>query len=454
VTNEGLAEAPDRADHAHRTERGRRLRLTIFTALATKPLAFLIPLVTVPMFLRYLGAERYGLYESIGAIGAWLALSNAGMGLGLMNRLTECYVSGDRELARRYVSTLTVALVGIGFCLLAVVTLAIPFVRWERVFTTQDPLAAVELPWAVWWVTMLTVAGLFLSLPAAIYAAYQDQSRSNLWDAAAKVVTLAAAVAVLYTHLGLVGVILAMTGATVAVRLLNIAYLFFAEKPWLRPRAGDFDRSLLSRLLLEGLALLALQTAMVAIFQTDKLIISNSLGPEAVTGYAIVGRLFMAIQGLVMLFLSPLWPAYGEAIQRGDVAWARRTYMKSLLFGCGAMVAGGLTMFFFHRDLLRLWTREECDVSGSLVLAMTASYTTWIWIGCHSLVLNAAGLLRPQLILMTAHALLNLLVATVLVRHWGVVGVAWAIAISGAATTLWGYPWVLWRHAFRSSRFV
>ena len=100
--------APD--VHAERrAARGRRLRLSIITSLLVKPLALVITAVTVPLFLRYLGEERYGLYESIGALAAWIALTDAGLGLGLINRLTECHVSGDDHLARRYVSSFSVA---------------------------------------------------------------------------------------------------------------------------------------------------------------------------------------------------------------------------------------------------------------------------------------------------------------------------------------------------------
>ena len=139
----------------HRAERGRRLRLAVLTAVATRPLAVLITLVTVPLFLRYLrhepfGDERYGLFQSIGAVGAWLTLSNAGLALGLTNRLPECYVSGDEALARRYVSTQVVALATISLAVFAIFTVVTALVPWNAVYPSNDPLARAEIPWAVW----------------------------------------------------------------------------------------------------------------------------------------------------------------------------------------------------------------------------------------------------------------------------------------------------------------
>src|SRR5205085_1798405 len=91
-------------DRLHGAERNRRIRRSVFTAILTRPLAVVISFVSVPLFLKYLGAERYGLYEAIIALSMWLALSNAGLTVGLVNKLTDCKVSGDRLLARQYIS--------------------------------------------------------------------------------------------------------------------------------------------------------------------------------------------------------------------------------------------------------------------------------------------------------------------------------------------------------------
>src|SRR5687768_2495209 len=91
------------AEHAHRALRKKRLKQSLFSSLITRPISFLLPLITVPLFLKYLGGkERYGLYESIGALAMYIGITNAGLTLGLINHLTECHVSGDREQARRY----------------------------------------------------------------------------------------------------------------------------------------------------------------------------------------------------------------------------------------------------------------------------------------------------------------------------------------------------------------
>src|SRR5688500_4547367 len=69
---------PETDANAHRAERTRRIRLSLLTSLLFRPLAFITPMIAIPLFLRYLGNARYGLYESVAALAAWLGMSNLG----------------------------------------------------------------------------------------------------------------------------------------------------------------------------------------------------------------------------------------------------------------------------------------------------------------------------------------------------------------------------------------
>ena len=438
--------APD-AHAERRAARGRRLKLSILTSLLVKPLALVITAVSVPLFLRYLGEERYGLYESIGALAAWIALTDAGLGLGLINRLTECHVSGDDHLARRYVSSFSVALVVLVLAAAAVLTVAVPLVDWGAVFPAEGEVARRETPAAVWAAGFLVLLGLASSYPTAIYTAHQELHRNNLWDGAAKLATLGACVAVVFTPFGLVGVVVAATGAAVAVRLINTVHLFAVAKPALRPHPRLFDATLLRATLVEAFGLFVINASAMALFQTDKLIIGVVLGPAQVTDYAVAGRLFMMTFAVCGLLIAPLWPAYGEAIRRGDLPWVRWALARSLLVGCAGMLFTGAVMYFFGDEVMRLWTRgQAATVSRPLVLALTPTFILWVWMGFHSIVLNSAGVLRPQMLLIGAHAVLNLAVAIPAARRFGPAGVAWANVVTGLVTSAWGYPWLVRRY--------
>ncbi len=425
-------------------QRNRRLRLAIFSSFLTKPLAVVIPLVTVPLFLKYLGKERYGLYETIISLAGWLSLTNLGLGLGLMNKLTGCYVSQDRALARRHVSTLFCAtamlMVVFALTLLAVV----PFVDWTSFFRMEGTMAQGELANAILLAGVLSLVTVFSNILSPIYSAYQELDRFNYWDGASKLFTLISCFVLAQTQWGLLGVLLAMLGAPVLVRLVNLVFLFAYEKPWLCPKTSLFEWSLLKPMMSEGLCFFLLQMAGVVLFSTDKLIISTCLGPAAVTDYAVVSRIFLMGYGIYLLFLMPMWPAYGEALRRHDWDWVKKHLRLSLWLGCGGVALLGVLLLWQGNAILHLWVGEAV-MPASLVVGLTLSFVFKAWVDCRSVVLNAAGYLRGQIYFWSIQAVLNLLLALTLVRPYGVLGVAWAGPISSVLTSFWGYPLMIKR---------
>jgi O-antigen/teichoic acid export membrane protein len=439
-----------------RQRRETRLRQAVWASLVFKPLSVIVPIVTLPLFLTYLGPVRYGLYESAGAIAVWLAMSNVGMGVGLINRLTECDVAGDQRLAGRYVATLAITLGGIAVAVMAIAAVAVPMLPWATWLRIDDACAAAEATAAIGVACGFTGLGVLAGLAGSIYTGHQESHRSVAWDGVAKLATLAASfLVVLLPSWGTVGVLTATTGVPVMVRLVNLAWLLVAEKPWLRPTLAGFDRGLLGGLLRDGVMMFLLQAACVLLFQSDKLVIAAGRGMDEVTAYSIIGRLFLIGYGVYMMYLTPLWPATGEAIRRGDLGWVAGRIRGAAIAGVAMMLGLGTLLLLAlgpcEAVLRRLTHGADVPISTGLVLATTAMFACRAWVDAFSTALNAAGVLRPQLAFYVIHALLNLAVSAAVVGRFGATGVAWATAITSLATSVWGYP-MLFRREILSGR--
>ncbi len=434
----------------HRDERGKRLKGAIIASLLTKPLAFIIPLATVPLFIGYLGNEQYGLYESLVSLSAWFAASNIGIGLGLMNRLTECFVNDEKEMAARYTCTVLVLTGTLLVSVALVFTVLALRLDWNAVFpmTTSVPRTIIAVSaWA-------SVSGAILSVFAAnvtpIYSAYQRLSSDVMWDAFAKIASLATCFLAAWTSFGIIGVIFAVCWIPPLCRLLNLWVLVRFEMPWLVPRLASFDAQLVAPLLRDGFLFFFLQIASIALFNVDKLVISVLLGPSEVTEYAIVGRLYLAANGLFGVLLTPLWPAFGEALRRKDFDWVNKMIRRSTMWGLTVMLGLTICLGLWGDQIIRIWTRNQVQsVPFALICGLGLSFSCWVWISSRAIALHSMGILRPQILTTGAHALLNVLFALVLVRHFGAKGAAWASCISGMLTSVWAYPWLLQRHIFR-----
>jgi O-antigen/teichoic acid export membrane protein len=435
----------DEHHRAHGRERNRRVIRSVLTALLIKPLALVTTLLVPALFVKYLGKEGYGLYEATVALAALLSITNAGLTLGLVNRLMDCFVSGDTELAKRYVSSLTlslaamVAVVGVGW------TIASATVDWAHALHVSDPALARATPWAVWAAGIATLVGLLSNVPQAVYMAHQEIAAGNVWDGAAKVAVLAASFAIVRTPFGLVGVAVATTWTQVLVSLANTSVLY-VRRPWLRPHLRYFRRDLVGSTLGEGLSMFALQLSVLALYQCDKLIITSVIDPAAVTHYALLGRIYVSAYGLFMILLLPLWPAHGEAVRRGDWRWVRRNVRLSIAVGFALIAGCGAVLLAFGGVVMRILTRGQVnEAPRTLVLAMTATFLARVWADSRSVVLNSASVVFPQVFFFLAHAALNLGVGIWAGKRYGVAGVAWATPITALLTTTWGYPWLMHR---------
>ena len=61
------------------------------------------------------------------------------------------------------------------------------------------------------------------------------------------------------------------------------------------------------------------------------ILLAAKLGSTAVTPYNLILRVLSLTTLSLGLFLTPLWPAYGEAKVRGDFQWIKKTYIRSLI---------------------------------------------------------------------------------------------------------------------------
>ena len=445
---------PHLADpNAFAQERNRRLTSSVLASLLLKPLALLTPLVVVPLFSKYLG-DQYGLFATIVSLSMLLAMSNAGLTLGLVNRLMDCHVNNDRDLARRYVSSLMLTLAGLVLIMIVVWTIVSATVSWGHVFKfkTIDPRALRAVPWVIWITGVSTLVGLLFSMPMSIYSAYQELTIAALWDGAAKIVTLIACIAIVYTQWGMIGVALATCTVPCLMYAVNTFWLF-KRKPWIRPRLSCFDKRLVRSTLRDGLLLFLLQSSVLALFSCDNLIIGTVIDVSSVFQYQLLQTIFISVYGVYMALLTPMWPAHGEAIRRGDWNWVSRALRLSLFVGFGLCLGCGIVLLLFGNTIFRIWTRGQItQISPNVVLAMTAMFVGRVWIDSRSVILTSANVLLPQVYFFVAHAVLNLVVAVVLSKHIGVAGVAWATPLTALVTSAWGYPWLLRRLFHRSAK--
>ena len=358
------------------TENGRaqmRHRAIVLTSLASafaRGMSILTALASVPLTLHYLGTERYGMWLALSAFSALLSFSDFGIGNSVLTAVAHAAGRSEISLLKRQISSAYVAMIGIGIVMLAVLASAYPFVAWDRLFNVTTATAKSEAgpAAAVFFVIMA------LSTPASlvmrIQLGLQQGFRANLWQGGASVAALVALFLATRLQASLPWLVLALAGTPVLFSLFNTLDFFAFRRPGLYPERASFDFGAISKLLKNGALFLALQICAALMLQVNAIIIAQVLGASAVAAYAVPERMFGVVGMISAIFLTPLWPAYGDAAARGDLGWVRRTLRRSLIFGIGGttLISAGLVVL--APQLIRLWVGDAIVTPFILILGL------------------------------------------------------------------------------------
>ena len=405
------------------TARGGRILRAVGSGAAARLVSSGITLLSLPIAVRYLGAERYGVWVTVTSTVVWINLLDLGIASTLTNHIARAFALDDKESAARYFSNALALTVSIVAAAGAAFFFAFPHVNWVALFNVSAPARPQDVTSTVALAAILMLLGLPGNLGSKLLAGYQEVHRNNLAiciGAMGSVLSLGLGV-VLRVSMPVLFVMSAgcLTLASVVTLLVTVTW----SKPWLRPRLSLVSYAAMKGLLSSGSSFFFIQVAGVVVFSSDNLVVSHYLGAAEVTPYSVTWRL-VGLAALVQSLIFPaLWPAYTEAYVRRDYAWIRRTFSLMMKGTVALNLMFAVLLLLFGRALIRIWAGPGAVPTNYLVLAMAV----WSFIsGCMSMescLLAALNRTREQAGLSIVAAVVNIALSIALVRHIGSLGV-------------------------------
>jgi O-antigen/teichoic acid export membrane protein len=222
-------------------ERVRKARLTAITAGIARVIAMLTPLVSLPLTLNYLGAERFGMWQTIVSVVGMMAFADLGMGNGLLTSIAQATGREDRGEAKRLVSSAFFMLVAVAAALLLGFLSLAPFVKWTRVFNVTSQLAMREAGPAMAACAVCFALNLPLGIVEKVQSGCQEGFRTNLWQCLGSIVALGVVLGCVYAKVSLYILVLGIMGTPILITTLNAVAYFGYQRPWLRPSLHQVD---------------------------------------------------------------------------------------------------------------------------------------------------------------------------------------------------------------------
>ncbi|HEY4933206.1 MAG TPA: lipopolysaccharide biosynthesis protein [Terriglobales bacterium] len=411
------------ASLAWRQLRGGRIAAAVSSGAAARVLSSLLTLVSVPLAVRYLGAERFGVWATITSTVVLLNLLDLGIASTLTNQVARAYALGDKSHAARCTTNalaLTAAIACIAGLVFAVVW---PRIDWMALFNVAASVPRQEVNNTVAAAAALVLLGLPSALGSKVFAGYQEVHLSNLVVAIGAVANVAGLFAGIELRVPMPLLLVMSAGCVTLCNFGAVVGLLLVYKPWLRPRLALLDLPLARELLASGSVFFLIQISGAVVFSSDNLVVAHYLGVEQVTPYAVTWRLVALTAVLQSLFFPALWTAYAEAYARRDYAWMRQAF-RITLRGCLVLnLTCAVLLIAAGKTVIRWWAGAAAVPSTALLTTMSLWAVISGFMTAESCLLAAVNRTREQGVLSMLAAAVNLGLSIVLVQRIGSVGV-------------------------------
>jgi O-antigen/teichoic acid export membrane protein len=405
------------------TKRTKRVFQAGISAIFCKAIVLGVNAITVPIAIRYLGTEEFGIWMTISSTLALLVLLDLGIASTMTNLISEAYALDDRDRASRYAST--------GFWIMVIIAAILgvlgfwiwPFLHWNTLFHETGAASETMIAHAAAAAYAVFLVGLPAGLAAKFLAGYQEIKAANFFSAAGALASLLTVVIITKLHGSMALLVAGSSGAMVAVNLLCLAWLWLYHKPWLTPTFNRWHLGSVRSMMQSGSEFFILQLTGLVVFNSDNFVIAHFLGPAEVTPYSVTWKLVGYSAALQIIITPALWPAYAEAYIRKDFQWMRRTLRYVMLTTMGLASFCCLVLILWGKTLIRLWAGPSAVPTQTLLALMC------VWILISTFMANTATVLlatnetKLQAWLSVAASALNLGASIWLVQRIGPAGV-------------------------------
>lgn len=396
-----------------------------------------IGLLLIPLIINYLGASRYGIWITLSSIIGWFGFFDIGLGNGLRNKLTEALVLGKKELARVYVSTTYAILSIIIGAVLIVFYVINSFLNWNLILNASENLIPKEkLSLLALIVFTFFSVQFVLKLITTVLTADQMPAKASIFDLIGKILSLILIFILIKTTRGsllYLGII--MSSTPIFILILSSFWFYNTKYKNFKPswKFVEFDKAKV--LFNLGAKFFIIQIAVILLYQTDTIIISQLFGPEQVTPYNIAFQYFSVLMMIFSILISPFWSAFTEAWTLNDIEWIKKI-MGKLKSVWKILFLVGIVMLVFSKSIYHLWIGDKVSISYTMSALVAVWILMNIWNSIFSQFLNGVGRLRLQLYLGISAAIINIPLSIFLGKRIGLIGVILASIIVGFTGTI------------------
>ena len=404
-----------------------------------------LSLIAVPLYLKWLGAERYGLMLTAFACAGYLMFSDAGLSWASMLLIAQAHGREDRaEIARIVRNSFTVAalssLLVVALLLAANILLNYQWRPLVRFLGATPELKGLALA-----IGFQVIVSLGFSPVYNILIGLQEAHLSALYQGIGRISGTLASMYFAARGSSLAVIMIAASLCAVASGFICAIHLARRHR-WVFTLGSLWDRRQMVAQYRTGAKSFALQIGRVLVGSAPVFSISSQAGARFVPGFTVPLTLLNTPLAVVMSFNATLQAGYGEAIGRKDYSWVRstlRSILRNVLLFQTLLVAGFVTL---APEVIDLWTRGRLHLSFPLMLSVLFVGLSSSILSVFQFALSGANRHRVAGLSEIANGVLCLFLSALAVRLAGYEWVGAGILLAALVTSAWLLPRQIQKH--------
>jgi O-antigen/teichoic acid export membrane protein len=410
-------------------ERSVKAKKNIVQSIFLKGGSVIISLTLIPLTINYINPTQYGMWLTLSSLITWAALFDMGLGNGLKNKLAEFIALGDIPKARSYVSSTYAILIVISLLLFICFYFINPFIKWHRILNVHDN-GNTDLNHLVLIIFAFFCFQFVIQLINTVLTANQAPAKFALLNLIAQVLTLIAIVCLIRFHKqgSLTDLVIIIAGVPLIALLAGSIWFYKGSYKQIAPAISYINFRHTKELLGVGGGFFIIQICALVFYETDNIVITQLFGPKEVTTFNVVYKLFSIVLMLFVIVITPFWSAFTEAYIKNDYEWIKNAINKINKLWV-ALSFCAVLLLVVSPFIYSLWLGKSVTVPLTLSIAMCLYTITNIWQATYVQLLNGIGKIKLQLYITTIGAILNIPLAIVLGKVFGIAGVTLANAI-------------------------
>lgn len=403
---------------------------------ASRLIAMVVQLVSIPLLLQSLGTEQYAAYSIAIATMAWFALADLGMSAAMQNFAVEARVAGiasTRELTAAGVMVMGVLFIGIPLVLLAAPTIGPKLMSGSNV--------SVELA-----TKTFSVAGVLFLLSGVGAVANRflyglgKGMMANVLTAMASLLSLLSLwlCTRLFDRDDLLVPALLAYGCPLALSSTFVLAKLIARDVDLRFRNLRSD---ISRLWKRSRGFLIANFFAVCALNADYFIMSQILGAHDIAIYSILSRVYGMIINLYSGMLIASGVYWLERRQNNDwsaIRYSLRSHIVIGMFAVAVVTIAGIFIRDYVMENFSDWSIINIPKSTMIIFGIYVLVR--VWNDTFAIALQAMNDTRSLIIVMPIQAFVSIAAQIIFSRFFGVNGIVIGLMTSFVVTSVWLLP--------------